>query len=249
MNSKISSSLNNRTLGWLTFLYRKTSVPDDWSEDGEPLEWWDKVSNPPVLNFARFDLSESSYALGLMSDVTPAWQEVYSSILKGLSERHLTYWAAIDWLTQIGPDPNRKNYPKEWVDLWIPEHLVGEYDTPGWVANGIEPWGLQKDPIGADGNLFFKGWLNLIQSLHVYTTGEDTWGDQFQVAGVDRSRFEWTHHSLVEHLTSQWRNNPFGPHCENTKIWPYCLSAAGLGLKLYDSIFEKHTHQVYPEVG
>ena len=247
MTNQILPSLNERTLGWLSFLFRKTSVPDDWSEDGQPLEWWDNVSNPPVLNFARFDLSESSYALGLMSDVTPAWQEVYSSILKGLSERHLTYWAAIDWLTQIGPDPNRKNYPKDWVDLWIPEHLVGEYDTPGWVANGIEPWGLQKDPIGADGNLFFKGWLNLIQSLHVYTTGEDTWGDKFQVAGVDRSRFEWTHHLLVDHLTSQWKNNPFGPHCENTKIWPYCLSAAGLGLKLYDSIFKKQTHDVYPE--
>ena len=247
MANKNLLSLNERTLGWLSFLFRKTSVPDDWSEDGEPLEWWDKTSNPPVLNFPRFDLSESSYALGLMADVTPAWQEVYSFILKGLCERHLTYWAAIDWLTQMGPDPNRKNYPQEWVDLWIPEHLVGEYDSPGWVANGVEPWGLQKDPIGADGNLFFKGWLNLIQSLHVYTTGEDTWGSKFHVAGVDRSRFEWNHHSLVKHLTSQWKNNPFGPHCENTKIWPYCLSAAGLGLKLYDAIFEKQTHELYPE--
>ncbi len=247
MFNKNFPSLNDRTLGWLSFLFRKTSVPDDWSEDGEPLDWWDKTSNPPVLNFARFDLSESSYALGLMADVTPAWREIYSSILKGLSERHLTYWAAIDWLTQIGPDPNRKNYPKEWIDLWIPDHLVGEYDTPGWVANGIKPWGLQKDPIGADGNLFFKGWLNLIQSLHVYTTGEDSWGSSFQVAGVERSRFEWNHHSLVDHLTAQWRNNPIGPHCENTKVWPYCLSAAGLGLKLYDSIFQKHNHEVYPE--
>ena len=87
---------------------------------------------------------------------------------------------AYDWLTQIGPDPNRGKYPQEWIDLWIPDHLVGKYDTPGWVANGIEPWGLQKDPIGADGNLFFKGWLNLIQSLHVYTTGEDTWGSSFK---------------------------------------------------------------------
>ena len=247
MNTESLPSLNDKTLGWLTFLHRKVSINDDWSEDGEPLDWWDKTSNPPVLNFARFDLSESSYALGLMADVTPAWREVYSFILKGLSERHLTFWAAYDWLTQIGPDPNRDKYPQEWIDLWIPDHLVGKYDTPGWVANGIEPWGLQKDPIGADGNLFFKGWLNLIQSLHVYTTGEDTWGSSFQVAGVDRSKFDWTQHRLVEHLSSQWTKNRMGPHCENTKIWPYCLSAAGLGLQLYDAIFQKNTHSVYPE--
>ena len=247
MSSGIIPKLNSKTLGWLSYLHRKSLTEDDWSEDGEPLEWWDKTSNPPVLSFARFDLSESSYALGLMSDITPAWREVYSDILKGLSERHLTYWAAYDWLTQFGPDPDRKNYPKEWIDLWIPDHKVGEYDTPGWVANGIEPWGLQADPIGADGNLFFKGWLNLLQCMHVYTTGEDTWGQPFQVAGVDHTRFEWTQHILVSHLTSQWSENPFGPHCENTKIWPYCLSAAGLGLQLYDSIFHQDTHSVFHE--
>ena len=247
MSSGKIPRLNRKTLGWLSYLHRKSLTEDDWSEDGEPLGWWDKTSNPPVLSFARFDLSESSYALGLMADVTPAWREVYSKILKGLSERHLTYWAAYDWLTQFGPDPNRKNYPKEWIDLWIPDHKVGEYDTPGWVANGIEPWGLQADPIGADGNLFFKGWLNLIQCLHVYMTGEDTWGQPFQVTGVDRARFEWTQHKLVNHLSSQWKKNPFGPHCENTKIWPYCLSAAGLGLQLYDSIFHRETHSVFHE--
>ncbi len=245
MNKQKMPRLNDRSLGWLTYLHRKTSTVDNWSEDGEPLDWWDNKSNAPVLNFARFDLSESSYALGLMADITPAWREVYSDILKGLSERHLTFWAAYDWLTQIGPDPDRKKYPKEWIDLWIPDNMVGKYDRPGWVANGIKPWGLQADPIGADGNLFFKGWLNLIQCLHVYTTGEDTWGKSFQVAGLDRSRFEWTQHSLVDHLVLQWKNNPLGPHCENTKIWPYCLSAAGLGLKLYDSIFQKEKHSVF----
>ncbi len=237
--------LNNRAIGWLRHLYRKATTPDDWSEDGTPHEWWDRYSTEPTLSFARFDLSESSYALGLMADQTPAWREVYAKILEELAERHLTYWAAIDWLTQIGPDPRRGSYPDEWVALFIPEHLVGNYDTPGWVANGIEPWGLQPDPIGADGNLFFKGWLNLVQSLHAYVTGEDKWGDPFKVAGVDRARFEWTQHRLVEHLVKQWTANPIGPHCENTKIWPYCLSAAGLGLQLYDAVFDKQAHHVY----
>jgi hypothetical protein len=78
-------------------------------------------------------------------------------------------------------------------------------------------------------------------------TGEDEWGGAFEVAGVDRARFEWTQHRLVEHLGKQWKENPMGPHCENTKIWPFCLSAAGLGLQLYDSLFNKQTHEVYDE--
>ncbi|MEG9861582.1 MAG: hypothetical protein V6Z81_03650 [Parvularculales bacterium] len=237
--------LNDRAAGWLRFLHRKATTPDDWSEDGEPHPWWDGASTPPMLSFPRFDLSESCYAIGVMADRTPAWREVYGEILNGLAERHVTYWAAIDWLTQFGPDPRRKSYPQEWIDALIPEHLVGEYDVPGWVANDIEPWGMQPDPIGADGNLFFKGWLNLIQSLHAYVTGEDKWGDPFMVAGVDRARFEWTQHRIVEHLVSQWTASPLGPHCENTKIWPYCLSAAGLGLQLYDAVFGKSSHHVY----
>ena len=51
MNTESLPSLNDKTLGWLTFLHRKVSINDDWSEDGEPLDWWDKTSNPPVLNF------------------------------------------------------------------------------------------------------------------------------------------------------------------------------------------------------
>ena len=108
MNTGSLPSLNGKSLGWLTFLHRKVSINDDWSEDGEPLDWWDKTSNPPVLNFARFDLSESSYALGLMADVTPAWREVYAFILKGLSERHLTFWAAYDLSLIHISEPTRR---------------------------------------------------------------------------------------------------------------------------------------------
>ena len=220
-------------------------MPDDWAEEGTPHPWWDRYTTSPMLDFPRFDLSESSYALGIMADRTPAWREVYSTILEKLVERHLTYWAAIDWITHIGPDPRRKDYPKEWIEALIPAHLVGEYDVPGWCANGVEPWGLQPDPIGADGNLFFKGWLNLTMSLHAYVSGEDKWTRPFQVAGVDGARFEWTQHGVAELLVDQWTRHPEGPHCENTKIWPFCLNAAGLGLQLYDAVFNKDTHGVY----
>jgi len=237
--------LNERAIGWLNFLYEKATTSDDWSEDGDPHEWWDRSSTPPMCSFPRFDLQESTYALGLMADRTPAWREVYTEILDEIAERSITYWAAVDWLSQFGNDPGRKDYPIEWKGTLIPEEFWGDYDAPGWTANGVSPWGMQPDPIGADGNLFFKGWLNLTQALHTYVSGEDKWASPFMAAGVDRTRFEWTQHQLVDHLFEQWTKTPMGPHCENTKSWPFCLSAAGLGLKMYDNVFDKDSHSAY----
>ncbi|MFN0179178.1 MAG: hypothetical protein ACKVZ0_10285 [Gemmatimonadales bacterium] len=237
--------LNPRARGWLRFLWQKATTPDDWSSGGEPHPWWDRYSSEPVMNFARFDLSESAYAVGVMASLTPAWREVYGTILGELARRHLTYWAAIDWLTQLGPDPRRGAYPREWIDTYIPKHLVGQYDTPGWVANGVAPWGLQPDPIGADGNLFFKGWLNLLLTLEAHVIGHDRRTTPFQVAGVGGTSFEWTHHRLTEWLVELWKRHPAGPHCENTKVWPYCLNAAGLGLSLYDRLYGTDRHQAW----
>ena len=237
--------LNNRAQGWLNFLYQKATTPDDWSEDGSPNEWWDQISTAPMCAFPRFDLQESTYAIGLMADRTPAWREIYSEILDEIAERSITYWAAVDWLTQFGHDPDRKNYPEIWRGTLIPEEFWGEYDAPGWTANGVAPWGFHADPIGADGNLFFKGWLNLTQSMHTYVSGYDKWSSPFSVAGAYNSRFEWTQHQLADHLHQQWAKTPMGPHCENTKAWPFCLSAAGLGLMMYDKIFDNNFHSSY----
>ena len=237
--------LNNRAQGWLNFLYQKATTPDDWSEDGTPNEWWDQISTAPMCAFPRFDLQESTYAIGLMADRTPAWREIYSEILDEIAERSITYWAAVDWLTQFGHDPDRKNYPEIWRGTLIPEEFWGEYDAPRWTANGVAPWGFHADPIGADGNLFFKGWLNLTQSMHTYVSGYDKWSSPFSVAGAYNSRFEWTQHQLADHLHQQWAKTPMGPHCENTKAWPFCLSAAGLGLMMYDKIFDNNFHSSY----
>ena len=213
--------LNQRAQGWLNFLYLKATTPDDWSEDGSPYDWWDQISTAPMCAFPRFDLQESTYAIGLMADRTPAWREVYSEILDEIAERSITYWAAVDWLSQFGHDPDRKNYPEAWKGTLIPEEFWGEYDAPGWTANGVAPWGFHADPIGADGNLFFKGWLNLTQSMHTYVSGYDKWSSPFSVAGAYNSRFEWTQHQLADHLHQQWAKTPMGPHCENTKAWPF----------------------------
>ncbi len=79
--------LSETACGWLRYMYRKASVNDDWSKNGHPSEMWDAKTLPPMLNWHRFDAVDSSYAIALMSDVTPAWREVYGAILDRLVER------------------------------------------------------------------------------------------------------------------------------------------------------------------
>ena len=97
--------LAERARGGLRFLHRKAHVADDWNRGGQPSALWDATSNPPMASFPRFDLLDSSYAVALMADVTPAWRELYADILDQLVARHTTWWAAIDWMTMIGDDP------------------------------------------------------------------------------------------------------------------------------------------------
>jgi hypothetical protein len=149
-------------------------------------------------------------------------------------------------LTLIGHDPGQDRYPPEWL-VFLPPHLRGRYDPPGWTANGVEPWGLQPDPIGADGNLFFRGFFNLLLSIYAYVSGDAKWERPFELAGYRDRRFRWSHHEIAEFLNLQWKDRPQGPHCENTKIWPFCVSGAGLGLQLYDGVFGKRYHGVYDE--
>lgn len=241
-----TGALNPRARGWLRHIWDKATTQDDWSSNGEPLPWWDRSSTPPFCSFPRFDLSETSYALPLMADQTPAWREVYTRIADELVGRYTTYWGAIDWLTFVGHSPHQDNYPPEWL-VFVPEHLRGRYDPPGWTANGVEPWGLQPDPIGADGNLFFRGFFNLLLGTYSYVSGDDKWESPFKVTGYNDRLFQWTQHSITKFIEEQWAERPQGAQCENTKIWPYCLSAAGLGLQLYDKVFDGNTHWVYDQ--
>ena len=238
----VHPTLNRRTRGWLRFLWEKATTPDDWNADGVPHMWWDRYSNPVVTSYGRFDLHNSSYALLLMADQTPAWREAYTRIADGLASRYPTYWGAVDWLTQIGDDPRRANYP-EGVMQAIPERLRGRYNRIGWTANGIEPWGLSPDPIGSEGNLFFRGWFNLVLGIYRYVSGDDKYERPFPVTGYGDERFEWDQHRIAALLENQYRERPEGPHCENTKIWFPCNSAAGLGLHLYDRVYGRDTHR------
>ena len=230
-----ADGLNDRTLGWLRFMWDKATTPDDWTDQGEPHPWWDRYSEPPMCAFPRFDIAEMGYILPMMLESTPAWREGYVHILDELIRRYQSFWGAVDWNTLIGPDPNVDRYPPEWLTV-VPEQLRGRYALPGWTGNGVEPWGLQPDPVGCDGNLFYRGWLTLLMSIRRYISGESTEGDQFDVTGYQNRQFTWTHERMARFISDQLRARPQGAHCENTKIWPFCMSAAGLGLQLYDAV-------------
>ena len=229
------TGLNDRSLGWLRFMWDKATTPDDWSDQGEPHQWWDRYSEPPMCAFPRFDIAEMGYVLPMMLESTPAWREGYVRILDELIARYQSFWGAVDWNTLIGPDPLVDSYPPEWLTV-VPEHLRGRYALPGWTGNGVEPWGLQPDPIGCDGNLFYRGWLTLLMSIRRYISGAETQSDTFEVTGYQNRKFTWTHERMANFISDQLSARPQGAHCENTKIWPFCMSAAGLGLQLYDAV-------------
>jgi hypothetical protein len=180
----------------------------------------------------------------MMVEATPAWREVYTRILDELLRRYVSFWGGIDWNTLIGPDPNVDKYPPEWLTV-LPERLRGRYAPPGWTANGVEPWGLQPDPVGCDGNLFYRGWLNLLLSMRQYISGQPTQNTPFEVSGYQSRRFTWTHQRIAQFIADQLKARPQGAHCENTKIWPFCMTAAGLGLKLYDQLMHTSVNEPF----
>ena len=203
---------SDRSRGWLRYMYRKATTEDNWDKEGQPHPHWDNVSNEPPGSWHRMDLWASMYAMVLMADTTPAWREVYGRVLDELAFRHTGYWAAKDWLDQIGHDPRRENYPEGWYEHLIPKHLRGQHDVMGWTANGVEPWGLQMDPIGADGNLFFKGWFLQLMGYYVYVTGDHKWNRPFDVVRDGENTFSWTHSRTAEHLANQWSKRVEGCH-------------------------------------
>lgn len=207
--------LSHRARGWLKHLWLKATAPhgpgtgDDWSFEGggSPAEWWDMKTGAPMSSFPRFDLHESSYAMALMAECTPAWREVYVAILDGLLSRYTTHWAAVDWLTQFGPDPDRANYPAFWKGFLIPEEKWGDYDTPGWTANGIKTDGIQPDPLSADAMLFFKGWFCLVMGIRAKIGGKEKWEEPWKMANVGGAFAEWTHSKAAHTLAQKYNDN------------------------------------------
>jgi len=164
-----------------------------------------------MASWHRFDLVDSSYAMGLLAHRTPAWTEPYVEILDQLIERDTGWWSAADWLTQFGPDPDRARYPDAFRPL-IPRHLWGDYDVPGWTANGTQPWGVQMDPVAADGMLFYKGFFLVLLGIRSMIADDDRWNEPFDMIRAGLDTFTWTHSSIADQLSRQWLAAPIGCH-------------------------------------
>jgi hypothetical protein len=93
--------------------------------------------------------------------------------------------------------------------------------------------------------LFFRAWFLLLLATYKYISGDDRWARPFKVTGYHDETFQWDTHRIAERLEAQYRAHPEGPHCENTKIWPFCNSAAGLGMRLYDKVFSRNTYRAF----
>ena len=164
-----------------------------------------------------------------MADRTPAWREVYGRILDELIIRFTGYWAAKDWLDQIGDDPRREQYPEAWYQVLIPPFLRGKYDVPGWTANGCRGRGAcrwtRSPPAG---NLFFKGDFLLGTGFPPsMSLGDEKWNrlSTWCVTGAEHVLLDPHGDRRVPVLAVG--QTAGGVHCENTKIWPLVNGSCG----------------------
>jgi hypothetical protein len=227
--------LTDEALGWLAFLDRKTTFNDSWFKDDNVHPSWDNYTGAPIGVYHRYDLSYATYALGIMSENTPAWREEYGKILEYMADRFLEYWAMWDWIENSGPDPNRANYPAEAAVLFPPGYM-GKYDIPGWAGNGIEPYQYDPDPVRGNGacNLMYKGYLNLVVSFFNYVTGDPKYDADFKVQYDKDTVYTYNHRSLNELIANQLRANISGLGCEVMKVYPWCNNLTGMAQRLYD---------------
>ena len=193
----------------------------------------------------RFDLIDSTYAVALMADRTPAWREVYEQILDELIFRHTGWWAAEDWLTQIGHDPDRANYPDA-VPAADPRRRTGATTTcragPRTASSRGACSGTRSAPTATCSSRASSSSCSACTGASPATP-----------AGTRRSTSSATASTPSRGGTprspstspTQWRAHPEGCHCENTKIWPYCLAGAGLGLQLADLAFGTNHHEAF----
>jgi hypothetical protein len=44
---------SDRSRGWLCYLYRKATTPDNWDKDGHPHPHWDGATGEPMASWER----------------------------------------------------------------------------------------------------------------------------------------------------------------------------------------------------
>ncbi len=191
------TELSARSLGWLRYLHRKAHTPDDWDRDGRPHPHWDNRSDPPMASWHRFDLVDSSYAIGLMAHRTPAWTRAVRRDPRSADRAAHRLVVGRRLAHPVRPRPRSGQLPRR-LPAVHPARAVGDYDVPGWTANGIEPWGVQMDPIAADGMLFYKGFLLVLLGIRVDDRPTTGGTEPFEMIRDGEHTFTWSHAAIAD---------------------------------------------------
>lgn len=231
-------AMTDEGMGWLAYLKRRVDYGGTWGIADAPHLSWDNHSFIPVLNYYRYDLTWQCYALALIAQRTPAWREVTSEILDFAAQRFLEYHSFFDWVENRGADPDRDQYPPEWVEMMIPPGYAGKYDVPGWSANGMEPFAYDPDPVRGNGScmMMYKAYLNLVLGMYASVSGDDKYDHPFKIVYNDDLVFQYDAVSLNELIAEQMWKTWSGVSCEVTKAYGWCNNIGGISLKLFDNM-------------
>jgi hypothetical protein len=210
--SASSEGLNDRSLGWLRFLWDKATT-DAQIGPIEPHLWWDRYSEPRCVR-SSIRPRHDGLRLPMMLEATPAWRG-YTRVLDELARRYVSFWGGIDWNTLIGPDPGVDKYPPEWLTV-VPEHLRGRYSLRAGPKRN-RAMGFAAGSVGCDGNLFYRGWLNLLLGIRHYVW-QPTQDRAFEVSGYQNRTFSWTHQRIAQFISDQLTARPQGAHCEHQDL-------------------------------
>jgi hypothetical protein len=195
-----------------------------------------------MLSFPRFDLSESSYAFLLLDAQDARLARVYVRILDELIRRHTTYWAAVDWLTQIDRIPIARAIRKAYRRL-IPKDLWGHYDVPGWPRTASSHGG-SRPTRSARPAISSSAASSTDARDPPGSVGRSTWDSPFEMAGLEDRTFSWTHRASPTTCAAMGEDAARTALREHQGV-AFCLSAAGLGLQLTDRTLGTETHWVY----
>ena len=55
------AATSERSRGWLRYLYRKATTPDNWDKDGEAHPHWDSYTREPTASWVRMEATCTGY--------------------------------------------------------------------------------------------------------------------------------------------------------------------------------------------
>jgi len=106
-------------------------------------------------------------------------------------------------------------------------HMIDKMKSKKVWGDWVE-YGMGEDPI-SEGNIMYKGHLNLMYALYQLITGKETYADEFT----------WLTNKIVAEMRSHHEEGKHeGADCEPGRYFAQCNSISLLSLKIYDQLYE-----------